>query len=362
MAVDQTKAEGEVKQARAAPPQESPQAPIQLEVPLARKEFDQFLGAFMQRTGISDRKRAAILATIALKDLGMDPVANLEETVKTTQFLTSVLQILPDAGEITAATKDVIAAEGVSKVGKQLIEGPTAEDRMEKMMQTVMPYMMIAKILGGGGGDESSLRKEFQDFKAEFTTMLKDKAIEDKFAELKTIIASKPSGDTDIGKKFDELKDVLVQTKKDEQIAALQAILEKQGQDLSARLDTLSQQPKGDGSKGFTDDVTDFVNRATKFKEGLDTLEALKGDTSIKGEDRFSKLLQFGEKIWKGVQDIAKTARQPAPPRTEVKTAPVPGEAEPAPRETVITQPVPTPPAEVKPAEAPKPEEEQPKQ
>jgi len=292
------------KQPAVAPPQEPPQAqaPIQLVSPMERKEFDQFLGTFMQSTGISDRKRAAILATIALKDLGMDPVANLEETVKTTQFLSSILQILPDAGEITRATKDVVAAEGVSKVGKQLIEGPTPEDRMDKMFQTVMPYLMIAKMFGGGGGDEggTSIRKEFQDFKAEFAESQKDKKWEERFDKLDQKIegAGRPKEEGgEVVKELRELKAALSEGKgKSEVVEKLdnltKAILDKER---ASELDGIKQAV--DGVKA------DVANKIAGLEASLDKGGSQPEDQMKQAGDLFTSI----GKLYEGAGTMAKS-------------------------------------------------------
>jgi hypothetical protein len=165
-------------------PAAAPAPVIKIEQPLEAKEFDQFLGIFMSKAGISDRRKAAVLAARALRNIGLDPTSHLDEAVKSTQFLTSVLQILPDAGEVTRATKDVIAAQGISQIGEKILQAPTTDERTAQLMERMIPYKIMMDMFRSGGdmGGAGTKSAELAAIEAKLASVeekLKEKPIEE---------------------------------------------------------------------------------------------------------------------------------------------------------------------------------------
>lgn len=347
-----------------APAETSPVAPtapaqpvVKIELPLADRRFDKFLDVFMQRTNISDRSKAAMLAAYALRDIGLDPAANLEETVKATQFLASVLQVLPDAGEITRQTKDMITAEGAAKLGQKYMEGPTSEERMERMMQTMMPWTMLFRMMSGDAGgstkstdvealieaQDKKWEERFEKLRAEAKDTERERKSEERFTRLEAMIGAKKPEEADaVLKKFDELKEAIKEGKGKSEVtdkidALTKAITEKKESD---KFDTMRDQMDAMKS-GLEDKIanlqgsmnqgapkTDVMSQATelmnvynKFMEMAKTFGLEGKDDKVTG-DLKRDMIKLGKDII-GVVGKAVDHRGEAPPRQQVQQLPV---------------------------------------
>jgi hypothetical protein len=122
------------------------------------------------------------------------------------------------------------------------------------------------------------------------------------------------------------VKEAISKKERDEQLAKL----EKQGEELQKMIDDLRykmSRPAEERPRDVVDEMSMFADKASKFFDGIANLARSMGyakeDEIIKGEDRFSKILQFGDRALRELRRMAETWKQPAPAREVVQTAPV---------------------------------------
>ncbi|MBA7593093.1 hypothetical protein ES703_00010 [subsurface metagenome] len=354
--------EGDVVRPGAPPavaPAPAPAPVITIEQPLEAKEFNQFLDTFMSKAGVSDRRKAAILATRALQNIGLDPTTHLEEAVKGTQFLTSVLNTLPDAGEVTRATKDVVMAQSVSRVGERFMEGPAPEERMERLMQMMMPYIMVMRMASGGdmGGSTSTKSPEVESLKADFSRFREDikgdkldRKFDERFQRLELKLEKiserrQPEEEGGMAKKFDELKTALTGSKESEVATKIEsltkALTEKERTSdldkMSAKVDEMKAgleskisglntsmnqgAEKEDVMKGATDLINSMGNFYKGFGDAAKTMGFEPKDEKMSGDLR-KDMLSLGKKALDVVEKSVKYRGGEKPPREQVQQLP----------------------------------------
>jgi len=298
-----------------------------------KPEFSTLMKLYQQRTG-QNRDQAVNFIGSIFEKMNIDPEKDLDDAVRTAGTMATILEMFPDTPASQGAKKTAMDV-GMAKVLQKATGGTVPEERMIRMMEAIMPWMAMGPLLremakmSGGGGDDSSVRQEFEAFKAEFRQDKRDKALEERFARIEALFATPPPEDTGakFGNKIDELKDAILKKSKDEQLS----LLEKQGADLRASLDGIKEalkQPPEKRDKDPMDQLTEFAEKQARFFEALDKINQTYGysktEDQIKGEDKMSKLMKFGKSIIKEVGDIAKTVSAPAPPRDAIITAPLP--------------------------------------
>jgi hypothetical protein len=281
----------------------------------------------------------------------------------------ALLEMLPE-GKFKQAAMEAVGAKALYDVSQK----PAPAEEIKEIMKSITPYFVIGPAIremaraayAGPEGDANpkldelkgwveeqfrSLRQEMEREREEKKWEERLEAIEKKFTERLEALRPKEEGKAE-GKVVEELKslkEAITKKERDEQLAKL----EKQGEDLQRMIDDLRSKmsrPAEERPRDVVDEMSVFAEKASKFFDGIANLAKSMGyakeEEIIKGEDRFSKILQFGDRALKEMRKMAETWRQPAPARETVQTAPV------------IPAPAPKPeaPAPAPPAEAPKPE------
>jgi paraquat-inducible protein B len=360
-------------------PEEAKEKPKTAEVVEQQPEFADVLRAFMDRTGQTRSQAASFIGNL-LDRMRIDPERRTQEAINEANRYLALLETFPESPFKQAAAEAV----GMKAI-REMSAKPDPTERAARMMEIMAPYMMMApamremaRAMSGGGETEgkSAALAAIEAKLASVEEKLKEKPIEELKATVQSLreeiagLKAKPKEEEGIGKKFDELKEVLTKQQKDEMIAKL----EQQGQDLQRTLEGLRADLARPAEKrDIVDEITAFSEKANKFFGALaETAKAMgfeKKEPEIPGQDKLSKMLRFGEKVVKEVGDMVKTAKQPAPPREVVETAPTAEAAPPKPPVTTAETPAPAPekpvekPAEAKPEGKPaeeKPAEEKP--
>jgi hypothetical protein len=381
----------EEKPREGAPEAAAPAPVVQVVSPMESKDFDQFLEIFMSKAGISDRRKAAILAARALRNIGINPSENLQQAVQATQFLASVLSIIPDAGEVTRGTKDVLAAQGASRIGEKLLEEPTMEERTARLMDRMMPYKIVIDMFRGGdaGGAAEAKSAEVAALEAKLAAVedkLKEKPIEelkgvvqglrDEIRELKLKPKEEGGGkieklleemrgtkDSEVAKKLDDLARALTEKERAKELGELKQALDSVKTDVADKLASLeSSMAEGKPQQDVMKQAGDLFNGIGNLYKGFGEMARSMGyepkDEKLSGDIK-RDIVSLGKKALDVVEKAVKYPREGAPERKVVQQLPTLGPSVVIPTESpAVAEPAPAqPPAAAAPAGKPKPAE-----
>lgn len=133
---------------------ERPAQIVEIKTPLDKPEFDFFIENFMKKTGLSDRKQAAIMLTNMFYDMGLNPYDDMKELTEAVSQMNMMIKNLPNS-PAALQVKDTVAGMYAARAGRAMLEkfpkiGQRSEsdDRMERIMDKYMPMILAMKTMG----------------------------------------------------------------------------------------------------------------------------------------------------------------------------------------------------------------------
>ncbi|MBW2674062.1 MAG: hypothetical protein JRD89_11705 [Deltaproteobacteria bacterium] len=134
---------------------EKPEKPeVEIRSPLEREEFEPLLDLFQRKTGVGDRKQAAMLLARAFRQAGADPSTDIEEAMRFANNLCSVLQVFPDT-PLTEETKGALMNAGMTRAFQMATSETPPEDRAVRIVERLLPVKEAFRIMR----DEDSTSK-----------------------------------------------------------------------------------------------------------------------------------------------------------------------------------------------------------